>query len=144
MGHILLLTKQAELLEMKSLFIGIDFDGTVVEHKYPEIGEPIENCLEVLHKLQNAGHKLILHTMRSGDRLEQAVEYLDDEGIIFYDVNQNKTQKHWTSSPKVFCNIYIDDAALGCPLDFPEGNGRPTVDWYAVEELLKERGVLSE
>ena len=32
---------------MKSLFIGIDFDGTVVTHKYPEIGEEVE--LELLN-----------------------------------------------------------------------------------------------
>ena len=126
---------------MKSLFIGIDFDGTMVEHKYPAMGEPIEQALEVVEELQEAGHKLILYTMRSGDRLEEAVEYMEENGIKLYGVNENKTQKYWTSSPKVHCNVLIDDVALGCPLDYPE-KGRPTVDWYGVREWLVEQELL--
>lgn len=126
---------------MKSQYIGIDFDGTVVMHKYPEIGEPLDDCLEVLEELIKAGHKLILYTMRSDERLAQAVEYLEGEGIEFYSINENPSQKYWTKSPKIFCNIYIDDAALGCPLTFPE-TGRPFVNWEEVRELLVERGVL--
>ena len=126
---------------MKSLFIGIDFDGTIVEHKYPLMGEEIEGALEVIHELIDAGHKIILYTMRSGDRLDEAVEYLNDEGIELYGINENKTQKHWTTSPKVFSNIYIDDAALGCPLVTDE-TGRPYVNWEEVRELLVEKGAL--
>lgn len=126
---------------MKPLYIGIDFDGTMVTHKYPNIGEPIENALEVLEKLQEAGHRLILYTMRSGERLVQAVEYLEEEGIELYAVNENPSQKHWTQSPKIYCHIYIDDAALGVPLDFEE-DVRPVVDWFEVEKLLKEREII--
>ena len=126
---------------MKPLFIGIDFDGTMVTHKYPAIGEPVENALEVLEKLQAAGHRLILYTMRSGERLVQAVEYLEEEGIELYAVNENPTQKHWTQSPKIYCHIYIDDAALGVPLDYEE-DSRPVVDWFEVEKILKEREII--
>lgn len=98
------------------MYIGIDFDGTMVEHKYPEIGEPVD----VVKKLMTAGHKIILYTMRSGERLEQAVEYLEEEGIVLYAVNENPSQKYWTESPKIFCNLYIDDASLGCPLIYPD------------------------
>ena len=127
---------------MKMLYIGIDFDGTVVTHKYPNIGEPVELAIDVLDDLQSAGHKLILYTMRSGERLVEAVEYLEENGIKLYAVNDNPTQKYWTQSPKIFCNMYIDDAALGCPLDEDITGARPIVDWYGVETLLKERGVL--
>ena len=125
----------------RSLYIGIDFDGTCVEHAYPEIGEPVDGCIETLKKLMVAGHKLILYTMRSGERLCQAREYLEDEGIIFWGVNENRSQKYWTESPKIFCHMYIDDVALGCPLVVPE-RGRPYVDWDEINNLLIERGVI--
>jgi hydroxymethylpyrimidine pyrophosphatase-like HAD family hydrolase len=132
---------------MKSLYIGIDFDGTVVKHKYPEIGEPIDGAIETLQRLQNAGHKLILYTMRSEERLAEAVEYLEENGIKLYSVNENPSQKHWTTSPKIFCNLYIDDASLGCPTltDLDEGTGKsikPFVDWERVEQMLLFKGVL--
>ncbi len=127
---------------MKSLFIGVDFDGTMVQHKYPEIGEPLENAVEVLEKLQVTGHKIILYTMRSGERLVQAVEYMEENDIELYAVNENPTQKHWTQSPKIFCHIYIDDAGLGIPLDEDNNGDRPVVDWYEVEDLLKEKGLI--
>ena len=128
---------------MKSLFIGVDFDGTCVKHKYPEIGEPLEGAIETILELQEAGHKIILYTMRSEERLVQAVEYLEENGVELYAVNENPTQKYWTKSPKIFCQVYIDDAALGCPLEHPE-KGRPFVDWDEVRELLVEQGLLDE
>ena len=129
---------------MKSkFFIGVDFDGTVVEHDYPKIGAPVDGALEVLEELINNGHKIILFTMRCGDRLEEAVEYLENNGIKLYAVNTNPTQKYWTESPKVFCHLYIDDAALGCPLIIPQG-GKPYVDWEEVRTILVDRGILVE
>ena len=122
---------------MKSLYIGIDFDGTVVEKKYPEIGEPLEGAVEVISELVKAGHKIILYTMRSGDRLDEAVEYLNDNGIFPYAINENPSQKYWTKSPKIFCNIYIDDCSLGVPLD-----DKGYVDWDEVRDLLVVREVL--
>jgi hydroxymethylpyrimidine pyrophosphatase-like HAD family hydrolase len=127
---------------MKKLIIGIDFDGTVVQHAYPEIGEPIEGAIETIKRLQDCGHKIILYTMRSRDTLAHAVQYLSDHGINLYGVNHNKAQHHWTESPKVYCHIYIDDAAVGCPLHFPEGNERPFVNWNRVTEELISRGAL--
>ena len=126
---------------MSSSFIGIDFDGTVVMHKYPLIGKPVDEALEVLEDLMNADHKLILYTMRSEERLKEAVEYLEDNAIKLYAVNENPTQHYWTKSPKIYCHIYIDDAALGCPLITPE-KGRPYVDWVEVREILEDRGIL--
>ena len=91
---------------MRSQYIGVDFDDTIVKNSYPDLGEPIEGAIEVLYDLIGAGHKLILITMRSGERLDQAVEYLEDEGVSLFGINENKSQKYWTDSPKIFCNFY--------------------------------------
>jgi hypothetical protein len=116
-------------------YICIDFDGTIVEHKYPAIGEPVPMAIETMKELHEKGSKLILFTMRSGKPLDEAVDYLKENGIELYGVNKNPTQWSWTKSPKAYGNIYIDDAALGCPLIHPE-EGRPYVDWNKVRELL--------
>jgi hypothetical protein len=88
-------------------------------------------------KFQNAGARLILFTMRSdggrhGDVLTDAVNYLQRNGIQLYGINKNPTQVHWTNSPKAYGQLYIDDAAFGCPLIQPEGFQRPCVDWEIV------------
>lgn len=129
---------------MKSQYIGIDFDGTMVDHKYPEIGQPLEGAIDVVKELISAGHKLILYTMRNNERLAQAVEYLEENDLEFYAVNDNPSQKYWAAdSRKIFCNIYIDDSALGVPLNPPRTEkGRPSVNWEAVRELLVAQGHL--
>jgi len=127
--------------EIKSKYICIDFDGTMVEYKYPDLGEPVDGALETVKELIGAGHKIILHTMRAGDRLADAVDFLECNGITLYGVNENKSQKHWTESKKIFGNFYIDDAALGCPLVTPDV-GKPYVDWDKVRDMLVEKGLL--
>ena len=130
------------------MIIGVDFDGTVVTHEYPEVGRDI-GAVPVLKKLVNQGHRIILFTMRSHtkhngrDTLNDAVSWFNKNNIPLFGVNENPTQRSWTSSPKPHCNIYIDDAALGIPtVDNPDG--RPYVDWPRVEEMLKEKGILPE
>jgi hydroxymethylpyrimidine pyrophosphatase-like HAD family hydrolase len=115
----------------KSPIVAIDFDGTIVAHRYPEIGEPVPYALETMRAMQAKGYKLILFTMRGGEYLREAVDYLSAEGIELWAVNENPTQRFWTDSPKVYAHIYIDDAAFGCPLIEIEGD-RPIVDWLAV------------
>lgn len=110
-------------------YIGVDFDGTIVEHRYPDIGPENTPALQYLRKFIECGAKLILCTMRSGDTLCEAVEYLKKNGIDLYGVNENPKQKSWTSSPKPWCHLYIDDAALGCPLIKKD---RMAVDWSVV------------
>lgn len=119
------------------MYICIDFDGTIVDHRFPEIGPPVPGALEWLSKFQAAGARLILFTMRSdggrnGDVLSAAVAYLQENGIQLYGINENPTQVHWTSSPKAYGQLYIDDAAFGCPLIELEGFQRPCVDWSVV------------
>ena len=120
------------------MIIGVDFDGTCVTHEYPNVGKDI-GAETVLLKLTERGCKLILNTMRGnidGD-LGDAVQWFASKNIPLYGINTNPTQANWTKSPKVYCNIYIDDAALGCPLKFiPEISDRPFVDWLRCERIL--------
>lgn len=116
------------------LIIGVDFDGTVVEHDHPRIGAPVPGAIETLRHLVARGHRLILWTMRSGNSLDEAVAYMEAVGVDLWGVNTNP-QQDWTDSPKAFCNIYIDDAAFGCPLLRPIGR-RPYVNWSAVARGL--------
>jgi len=118
----------------------IDFDGTIVTHEYPKIGRDI-GAFPVLKKMQNNGHQIILFTMRSGSTLDHAVRYLKVYGgIELFGINENPNQKEWTNSPKAYGHIYIDDAALGCPLVHPI-EGRPYVDWKAIEKILMDRRI---
>lgn len=125
------------------MIIAIDFDGTIVKHAYPLIGEAVPMAIESILELQSEEHKLILWTMRSEIELEQAVLYCNDKGINFYGVNENKQQKTWTTSPKAFANYCIDDAAVGCPLIYEKVEGlkprRPYVDWPELMSKLRAR-----
>ncbi len=123
------------------MIIAVDFDGTVVSHEYPHIGEDI-GAVPVLKELVAAGHKLILYTMRSGRLLDEARMWFERNGIELYAVNENPEQAGWTSSVKVYANLYIDDCALGCPIRFADGIRRPFVDWPKVRERLAYDGVL--
>jgi hypothetical protein len=119
------------------MYICVDFDGTIVDHRFPEIGPPVPGALEWMSKFQSAGARLILFTMRSdggrsGNVLTAAVGYLQENGIELHGINKNPTQLHWTNSPKAYGQLYIDDAAFGCPLIQPEGFQRPCVDWEIV------------
>ena len=90
----------------------------------------------VLHRIVEAGGLLVLNTMRSGKELQDAVDWFQTNGLPLYGVGANPTQKEWTSSKKCYAHIYIDDAALGCPLVKGENGERDYVDWIAVEKLL--------
>ncbi len=95
--------------------IAVDFDGTIVEHRYPDIGEPLTFAFETLKLLQKK-HQLILWTYRSGKELEEAVEFCRKHGIEFYAVNKNYPEEEFdpnTTSRKIDADIYIDDKNLG-------------------------------
>jgi hypothetical protein len=122
---------------MKDFVLGVDFDGTIVQHRFPDIGPPVPGALDWLKKYQELDIKLVLFTMRSNnqdgrDTLDEAVAYLKSNGIELYGINVNPRQHTWTSSPKAYCQHYIDDAAVCCPLIYPNNNPRPYVDWNVV------------
>ncbi|MEM7292858.1 MAG: hypothetical protein AAF420_05590 [Pseudomonadota bacterium] len=128
------------------MYICIDFDGTIVDHSYPEIGRPVPGAIEWMKKWSRYDAKLILYTMRSDDNsagkvLSEARDYLREYHIPLYGVNENPDQAEWSGSPKVYGQIYIDDSAFGCPMVHPKGFKRPCVDWSKVgpevEKILK-------
>lgn len=122
-----------------SLVVAVDFDGTVVDHRYPIIGADVPGSVEWLRKLADADVKIVLFTMRSGDTLDDAVRWYALKGIPLYGVNRNPDQGTWTSSPKAYAHVYVDDAAFGCPLrENPRSGGRPFVDWDTVGPKLLE------
>jgi len=120
------------------VIIAIDFDGTIVDHRFPDVGQPAPGAAKWLRRFQELGAKLILWTMRSdgrddgGNYLSDAVQHCREHGIEFFGVNGNPEQHSWTGSPKAYANLYIDDAAFGVPLIKPIGFARPCVDWDTV------------
>jgi hypothetical protein len=119
--------------ELESMMIiGLDFDGTVVQHDYPEIGDPVPGAVIWLRRWLDAGAHIILWTMRSDRQLEEAVLYLQTHGITLWGINGNPSQKSWTTSPKAHCDLYVDDRAVGVPLAYPPNGGKPHVDWAIV------------
>jgi hypothetical protein len=127
---------------MSKNIIAVDFDGTIVTHKYPAIGDPNPHAIVVLKRLQEQGVKLILWTMRSGPQLAEAVAYCEENGITFWGINQNPIQGEWTDSPKAYASLYIDDAALGCPTTYDQSSQRLKVNWREVEVMLQRLTVL--
>lgn len=115
------------------MVIAVDFDGTIVEHKYPQIGKEIPFAIATLKKLQAERHLLILWTVRENDLLEEAVEYCRKRGLEFYAVNANHPDeqvKPNQASPcrKVRADMYIDDCNVG-----------KLPDWGAIYEMVHNR-----
>lgn len=133
------------------MVIGIDFDGTCVTHEFPKIGKEI-GATPILKRLVAKGHQLILFTMRSdmenpqsedynihavgGTYLTDAENWFKEHDIPLYGINKNPEQHTWTYSPKAYCQLYIDDTALGCPLIYDKNIHLPYVDWTSVEQIL--------
>lgn len=126
----------------KRFIIAVDFDGTIVTHKYPDIGELVPYAKQVINMLVNNGNKVFLWTMRyhkkDRDVLDEASQFLKDNNIKIELLNKSPAQ--FSDSPKQYANIYIDDAAIGIPL--VEYKGNIVVDWLAVFNMLVNEGAL--
>ena len=125
----------------KVVRIAVDFDGTLVDHRYPEIGPEADHAFTWLRRLQEAGAMLLLWTMRSdggsdGPVLTQAVEFCESRGITFDGVNEGPGDRSWTTSPKMYAHYYVDDAAFGCPTIERSWAHRPFVNWAIVGPAL--------
>lgn len=97
------------------MIIAVDFDGTIVQHKYPEIGNEIPFAIESLIALQKEGHQLILWTYRTEEMLFEAVDFCEIRGLEFYSVNRNYPEEEFddTISRKIYADLYIDDRNFG-------------------------------
>lgn len=95
--------------------IAVDFDGTLCFNRWPDIGDPIDIVIEYLQKERRQGAKLILWTCRIGDRLEDAVDWCREHGLVFDAVNENlpeSIEMFGGDTRKIFANEYIDDRAM--------------------------------
>lgn len=100
---------------VESKIIAVDFDGTIVEDRYPDIGPPLIFAFETLSRLLKDGHKLILWTFRTGKELEEAVAFCKKNNIEFHAVNANFLEDELTKDRprKIHADIFIDDRNIG-------------------------------
>lgn len=121
------------------MIIAVDFDGTIVEHKYPEIGKEKPFATATLRQLMADGHKLILWSVREGRLLEEAVEWCEQHGVRFYatnaDLNEDASDGQGTAhfSRKIKAHVFIDDRNIG---------GIP--DWGTIYQLISRHISYSE
>ena len=111
--------------------IAIDFDGTIVEHRYPKIGNEIPFATDTLKMLMKDHHRLILWTVREGELLKEAVEWCRERGVEFYAINRDYPEEdaaHHGFSRKVKADIFIDDRNLG---------GLP--DWGDIYRMIQKK-----
>lgn len=97
------------------MIIAVDFDGTIVEHRYPAIGKEILFAMQTIKALQEKQHQVILWTFRAGKELDEAVEYCRKRGVEFYAVNKGYPEEQYdeTISRKINADFYIDDRNIG-------------------------------
>lgn len=99
----------------KELFppiLAVDFDGTLVENKFPEIGAIREPMFTAVRAYKEAGWRIILWSCRNGDMLDAAVKFCQEHGLEFDEVNKNIPEAiavYGGDTRKVFANMYIDD-----------------------------------
>lgn len=96
------------------MIIAVDFDGTIVEHAYPKLGAPIPFAIDTLLKLQKDGHTLILWTVREGALLQEAIDYCEKKGLVFFAANKNYPEEDIAKAArKLTAELFIDDRNLG-------------------------------
>ncbi|MCI6672258.1 MAG: hypothetical protein SOZ07_07950 [Prevotella sp.] len=112
------------------MVIAVDFDGTIVEHRYPKIGEERTFATATLKELIKDGHQLILWTVREDELLEEAVEWCRKRGVEFWAVNKDypeeKQENNNHFSRKLKADLFIDDRNLG---------GLP--EWGTIYQMIK-------
>lgn len=118
--------------------IAVDFDGTIVEHRYPEIGKEIPFATQTLKMLIADRHKLILWSVREGKLLDDAVNWCKERGVEFYAVNKDYPEERGTEnnnhfSRKLKADIFIDDRNVG---------GLP--DWGTIYRMITEHKTIQD
>jgi hypothetical protein len=131
------------MVDFTGIKIAVDFDGTIVDHEYPEIGKEKLFAFQTLKELEKLGARLILWTFRTGKELEEAIEYCRMNGIEFYAVNKNYPEEiiDDTTSRKINADIYIDDKNIG---GFPGWSGVwQILTPYELQEMEAEKRISS-
>jgi len=133
------------LKDNNKIYLCVDFDGTLFDHIFPDIGKEVPHAFDTLKWLKSLGFiHLILYTMRDydmggGDYLTDALFEIKKRGFEFDSVNLNPNQYTWSSSKKIYGNWYIDDTSLGCPTININGFNRACVDWIKVKQMLQQK-----
>ena len=115
------------------MIIAVDFDGTIVEHRYPDIGREKPFAIETLKKLAEEQHRLILWTVRKGKLLQEAVDFCRTRGLDFYAVNRNFPEENEPEERKLRADLWIDDRNLG---------GLP--DWGTIYRMIRNNWTFDE
>ncbi len=114
------------------MIIAVDFDGTIVEHKYPAIGEEIPFAVDTLKMLQKDHQRLILWSVREGKILDEALQWCHERGLDFYAANRDYPEETTENNPhfsrKLKADVFIDDRNLG---------GLP--DWGSIYDMISHR-----
>ncbi|HPI53275.1 MAG TPA: hypothetical protein PLU10_01215 [Chitinophagaceae bacterium] len=123
------------MITRHSKIIAVDFDGTIVEDRYPGIGKPQLFAFDTLTMLQKEGHRLILWTYREGKLLQEAVDFCREQGITFYAVNKNYPEEEYNEATprKLRADLFIDDRNIG---GFP--------GWGKIYHMLNPQAKLPE
>lgn len=98
------------------MIIAIDFDGTIVEDNYPEIGKLKQNADLIIQELKKDGHFIIIWTCRANKSLQEAVDFLRKNQIPFDSVNSHEPQNilsYGVGAVKVYADVYIDNNQVG-------------------------------
>ena len=117
--------------------IAVDFDGTIVEHRYPEIGPEKPFAVDTLKLLIKDRHQLVLWSVREGKLLDDAIAWCRDRGIEFWAVNRDFPEEDITRNEsfarKLRVDLFIDDRNLG---------GLP--DWGTIYRMISENKTWSD
>ena len=122
------------------MIYAIDFDGTIVKNAWPEIGELKPEAEAFISQIQRDGEKWILWTLRAGEKLDEAIDFLREHGLHPDAVNDNlpEVQRHWPENPnprKVFADVYIDECNAG-GLKWPKARVEEIPYWCKVGQVV--------
>ena len=95
--------------------IAVDFDGTLSLERYPNVGKPYKELFETLINEKRRGSRIILHTCRTGQVLEDAVNFCKEHGLEFDAINENLPENieyYGGDTRKINADVYIDDKAM--------------------------------
>lgn len=98
------------------MVIAIDFDGTIVDNAYPNIGALKPNVVAVIRRLHDESHKIVINTCRTGEHAKDAFNFLIEHKIPFDALNENIPELvsiYPLESRKISADLYIDDRNLG-------------------------------
>lgn len=119
------------------MIIAVDFDGTIVQDRYPAIGNELPFATQTLKMLMEEGHHFILWTVRQGQTLEEAVEWCRQRGVEFYAVNKDYAEENEQTnenySRKIKADMFIDDRNIGA-----------LPDWGVIYQMIHDQKTYEE